>query len=383
MTFLGNPQDAVKMIHIAGTSGKTSTAYYIDALLRAKGYSTGLSVSPHIDVISERAQINSASLNEFEYCQDMTHFLSLVDQSKENLSYFEILVAFAYWEFAKHEVDYAVIETGLGGLLDGTNVVSRHDKVSVITDIGYDHQEILGNTLEQIALQKAGIIVPESHVFMQTQTKEITHAIKSVITTQNASLHIANSAKLDLDLPLFQQRNLALAKYVADYILQQDGNVEIDGGTLQQAAKVHIPARMEEVVYNNCTVILDGSHNPQKLRALVLSVQKKYMIDNVPIMVGFGNNKHGNMHKSLAELRKVSTDIILTKFSDYQDELRAAIDPSFLRQICQSLNFEHVTVIDDPIQAFDALVHKNNGIVMVTGSYYLLNHIRPIVWQKH
>jgi dihydrofolate synthase/folylpolyglutamate synthase len=138
MDYLGNPQNRLSVIHIAGTSGKTSTSYYIAALLHATGKTVGLSVSPHIDTIAERAQIDLRPLEESDYCEQLGIFLELIEKSGIQPSYFEVLVAFMYWLFDRRGVDYAVVEVGLGGLLDGTNVVDRSDKVCVITDIGFD-----------------------------------------------------------------------------------------------------------------------------------------------------------------------------------------------------------------------------------------------------
>lgn len=113
MNFLDNPQNKLKIIHIAGTSGKTSTSYYVASLLHNAGYNVGLTVSPHVDTINERTQINMIPLPEKEYCSYLNEFLDIVDESDIKVSYFEVLVAFAYWVFAKQKVDYAVIEVGL------------------------------------------------------------------------------------------------------------------------------------------------------------------------------------------------------------------------------------------------------------------------------
>src|SRR5688572_10716165 len=123
MDYLGNPQDKLKIIHVAGTSGKTSTCYYSAALLKAAGKKVGLTVSPHVDEINERVQIDLVPMPEEAFCRDMTEFLGLVKKSELEPSYFEVLLAFAYWEFVRHRVEYAVIEVGMGGLTDATNVV--------------------------------------------------------------------------------------------------------------------------------------------------------------------------------------------------------------------------------------------------------------------
>ena len=158
MDVLGNPQDKLPVIHIAGTSGKTSTGYYMAALLKAGGKKAGLTISPHIDSVNERVQIGGSPLPEAEFCSELGNFLEIIRGAGQSPSYFELLYAFALWVFVRRGVDYAVVETGLGGLLDATNVTGRADKVCIITDIGFDHEYVLGSGLAQIAAQKIGIV---------------------------------------------------------------------------------------------------------------------------------------------------------------------------------------------------------------------------------
>src|SRR5574344_2950696 len=164
MEYLGNPQDDLKVIHVAGTSGKTSTTYYIRALLQASSLKTGLTISPHIATIRERIQINGELVEEDSFVDYFNEFYDGVQGFDPKPTFFELVTAFAYWVFKKEKVDYAIIETGLGGRLDATNVVERTDKVSIITPIGFDHTDILGNTLKSIAGEKAEIIQPGSKV---------------------------------------------------------------------------------------------------------------------------------------------------------------------------------------------------------------------------
>src|SRR5690606_38872097 len=119
-------------------------------LLAAAGQKVGMTVSPHVYEVNERVQINTKPLAETQFCRELSRFLNIIQSSGVRPTYFELLVAFAYWEFAEQGVDYAVIEVGLGGLLDGTNVVARDDKVCIITDIGFDHTSVLGKTLSAI-----------------------------------------------------------------------------------------------------------------------------------------------------------------------------------------------------------------------------------------
>ena len=169
LSAVGNPHKKLKTIHIAGTSGKTSTSYYIAALLKASGQRTGMTVSPHVDSITERLQIDGSPVSDDLFCSYLSEFLDLITDVDPQPSYFELMIAFVLWVFARENLDYVVLETGMGGLFDGTNVVTRSDKICVITDIGLDHTQILGNNVEQIAAQKAGIIHKGNHVFTYKQ----------------------------------------------------------------------------------------------------------------------------------------------------------------------------------------------------------------------
>lgn len=384
MEYLGNPQESYKTIHIAGTSGKTSTCYYTAGLLRQAGFKIGHTVSPHVDEVNERAQINLLPLNESEYCAELGKFLDIVQKSKLKLSYFEVTIAFAYWVFAKHNIDYAVVEVGLGGLLDGTNVIKRADKVCIITDIGYDHVEILGHTLEEIAAQKAGIINSHNTVFIKQQAEEVMQVIKRKCASEDAKLHIIadggySNERVLAHLPPFQQRNFGLAKEAVNFVASQHSK-KLTPKQIEEAATTHVPARMEVVKLNDSMVILDGSHNTQKIQALVEGIYGRFpgSIDGA-ILLSLGQNKHRDSKKVIQILRSISDSIVLTSFSKYQDEVRQAIPPRELAQYCESAGYARIEIEEDPVKAFHAAAALDKQLVIVTGSYFLLNHIRPLL----
>jgi dihydrofolate synthase/folylpolyglutamate synthase len=386
MAYLGDPQNKLKIIHIAGTSGKTSTAYYAAALLTAAGYSTGLTVSPHIDQISERAQINLQALPEAEYCHELSEFLDLVDNAKIELSYFEVLVAFAYWLFDRRGVEYAVVEVGLGGLLDGTNVINRSDKLCVITDIGLDHTAILGGTLAKIAYQKAGIIGTNNAVFINDQPDEVVSVIKASCQKQRATLHVLSPEKTSEDvdmlskLPLFQKRNMGLALAAVNYVVKRDHNVIMTSSQIKKAAEVYIPGRMEIVHSKGKTLVLDGSHNEQKIQALVESMASQFSDEDIEILVSFGTNKDPSVVESLQLLRRLGSRIIITKFDSRQDEVRTPIEPALLAEHARKVGFSSIQVEPDYHKALDLLIKGTSQIGLVTGSFYLLHHVREIVF---
>jgi dihydrofolate synthase / folylpolyglutamate synthase len=380
MDFLGNPQNTLRVVHVAGTSGKTSTAYYIAALLQEGGKNVGLSVSPHVDEVNERVQVNLSPLSEQEFCAELSTFLRLVVKSKLKPSYFEVMVAFAYWEFAKLNVDYAVVEVGLGGLLDGTNVISRSDKVCTITDIGLDHTEILGNNLKDITLQKAGIIQPGNEVFMYDQGEVVSKIVKDYCEKQHANLHLfpKNIAIARFTLPLFQQRNLGLAVQVANYVRKRHGGEAVSDSEAGQAAKVTVPARMERFAIGRKTLIVDGSHNAQKLTTLAESAKAMYSSEKLAILTAFVEGPEERWQGGADVLSKLGENVIVTSFAAEQDLPKKSVNPRKVADYIAQTN-PHVTVVADPKEAFEELSKSKQDVLLVAGSFYLLNKIRPLI----
>jgi dihydrofolate synthase / folylpolyglutamate synthase len=373
MAHLGNPQDQVRVIHVAGTSGKTSTAYYAAELLRSAGKTVGLSVSPHIDTVRERTQVNGALIVEPLYLQLMGEFMNLVVESEITVSYFELLVAFSYWVWAKLGLDYAVMEVGLGGLLDATNVVTRSDKVCVITDIGYDHQEILGNTLPLIAAQKAGIILPSNQVFVHQQPEEVMRVFRTTCESVGATLNVVEKATIDRanDLPLFQQRNLPLAYAAVVYAIDEKP-------PLDAVLNLQVPGRMEPLTYKGAQVFLDGSHNSQKIGALVESFKQRYPELSPTLVASFGVGRARYIPENLALLKQLSSRLIATDFSSQQDTKRESVDPEIIAKEADAQGFEQ-RVVSGVLEAVNEAVQMGATTVLVVGSFYALAEIRSLL----
>lgn len=385
MHAIGDPQDTLKIIHVAGTSGKTSTAYFSAAVLHAAGFTVGLTTSPHIDEVNERVQLNLIPLPEKKYCRLLSEFLDIVHETELEPSYFELLMAFAYWVFAREGVDYAVIEVGLGGLLDATNVINREDKVCIITDIGLDHTNVLGSTIELIAVQKAGIIAPGNAVFMQSQVQAVMNVIQEAIGRTNSTLNvIGGNFNNDLDplyeaFPGFQKRNFTLAFATASFTLQRDGHAPLTPQQIHTALGVYIPARMEVVEYDGKTLVMDGSHNEQKIEALVQGMSKRFVYQDIAVLVSFGTLKLPSVLESLKLLRTLSPRIIVTKYTEGQDEKRAALAPEIIAGLAHDAGYTTVITETDPMKAFEKLMADKAPVHLITGSFYLLNHYRALV----
>jgi dihydrofolate synthase/folylpolyglutamate synthase len=381
MTYLDNPQEKLRIVHVAGTSGKTSTAYYVAALLEASGATVGLTVSPHVDEVNERVQINRVPLLETTFCQELTAFLELVEASGIRPSYFELMVAFAFWEFAKLKVDYAVMEVGLGGLLDSTNVVTRTDKVCIVTDIGLDHTDRLGNTLGEIAAQKAGIIQTHNQAFMYQQSDDVMTPVQTRSVSKGAILHVISPKDIMpfADLPIFQQRNFFLAKQAVDFVIKRDSDMELTQEQIQVASQTHIPARMEIFKVSGKTIIVDGSHNSQKLGVLAESIRAKFPEEPIAAVVGFVQDLDERWQRGVDVLIGFADHLVITAFETEQDMPKTSMDPERIAAYCHDKGYAAVGIEHDPKVAFHNLLERSEPILLITGSFYLLNHIRPLL----
>ena len=371
---LGSPQNQIPAIHIAGTSGKGSTAYYATSLLNRAGYTTGTLVSPHIASVAERSLINGQPLPEQEYLHYFQTFANLYIVHNLHLSYFEFLTIFSFWLFKEMGVDYIIIEVGIGGRLDTTNVISRSPTVRVITDIGLDHMELLGNTLTEIAQEKAGIIHQSDSVVMNRQASEIETIIRQRAELQHSQFSIAspvNSEFLKI-LPDFQQRNWTLAYRAVEKRLALNKKPPLPKEALKKSVHITIPGRLEKRNVDGVNIIFDVAHNPQKIRALIDSLRKLYP-DKKPIfVVAFGQNKQSSMAESLAIIDNLAQLTYATTFSANYGKNHRNIPPETIRHVMKSA----VKIEYNPDKALAKAIKKARQLdtyVVVTGSFYLVS----------
>ncbi|MCA9331086.1 hypothetical protein KC957_03480 [Candidatus Saccharibacteria bacterium] len=379
MDVLGNPQDKLRVIHVAGTSGKTSTSQYIAHMLRLTGSTVGLTASPHVNSLLERVQVNDKVVPEQTFCEELSGFLELIKDVAPQPSYYELLVAFAYYYFAKVGVDFTVIETGLGGLHDGTNVAQGRDKLCVITDIGYDHMKVLGHTLPEISAQKAGIIHPGNYVVMFRQAPEIMQVFHSHCHTVGAQLQevrpeLINEFVFDAQMPLYQRRNWTLAWSVYQRLANVYDLPVIQGDTLEQSRQLVIPGRMEIVHQSDQTVLFDGAHNSQKMAAFIASFQELYPGIKPVVLLSVRDRK--DFTDLVEQLFDVAEEIILTSFHVVQDieHRNARLDE--IAQFCEQHGFHDVVVEPDQHQAYLGLIRASGSVKVVTGSFYLIQQIK-------
>ena len=374
LKILGNPQNQIPAIHIAGTSGKGSTAYYATSLLNRAGYTTGTLVSPHIASVAERSLINGQPLPEQEYLHYFQAFANLCVAHSLHLSHFEFLTIFSFWLFKEMEVDYIIIEVGIGGRLDTTNVISRSPTVRVITDIGLDHTELLGNTLTEIAQEKAGIIHQNDLVVMNRQTPDVEVVVQQQTDAQHAQLSIASpvNSKILKILPDFQQRNWTLAYRAVEKRLAMDKKLPLPKEVLEKSVYITIPGRLEKRYVNGVNIIFDVAHNSQKIRTLVDSLRKLYPDKKPVFVVAFGQNKQSSLAESLAIIDNLAQLAYATTFSANYGKNHRNVPPENIRHVMKSaVEIEH-----NPNKALEKAIKKARQLdtyVVVTGSFYLVS----------
>jgi dihydrofolate synthase / folylpolyglutamate synthase len=390
--YLDNPQQKFKSIHIAGTNGKGSVSHMLAAILQTAGYKTGLYTSPHLKDFRERIKINGEMVSE-EFVTDFTGIIKAAIEEIEP-SFFEVTVAMAFDYFAEQHVDIAVIETGLGGRLDSTNIINP--EVAVITNIGWDHMNLLGDSLEKIALEKAGIIKQNIPVVIGQIIPQTKSVFEKVAAGKNAPLSIASQIreamnwqwdkhelvvevatqhKTDhkiyrLDLPgIYQVKNLLTVLEVCSHLQQKGWNINdehIHKG-LQHAKKLTGLHGRWEIINHSPVVALDVAHNADGIQQLTEQIELTAHT-NVHIILGMVKDK---------ELEKILT--LLPHSATYyftQAHIPRAIDAHLLQAKAREAGLQG-NVYADVNTAIATAKNKagKNDLIIVCGSVFLVGEV--------
>ncbi len=402
LELLGNPQEQVKVIHIAGTSGKGSTSFLISRLLQSQGLRTGLCLSPHVIDIRERFQVNTALPSEailISYFNRMLPSIHQVDQSEfGSLTYFELAIGLAFFLFAGEGVDYAIMETGIGGLYDSTNSVMNREKIVVLTRIGRDHMETLGRRLPEIAFQKASIIHPSNRVIALSQRPSVNAGIRRIAEQNKAPVmwirrrenfvirdfsksgevfdfrlrhpdHVVKRLSLSL-LGRYQAENGSLALACLFTCADRDGFSLDEAAMRMTLATAELPGRMQFFRFQGQEVVLDGAHNEQKMRGFtkelrtLLPGQKFFFI----VLV----KEHGL--GVLDILLPIASGIAVVFLqSEHKVPFPAA---KKITRFFRARQFERFSLIDRSAESLARVMTQHHGQqVVITGSFYLLAHV--------
>jgi len=390
-----NPHLKAKTVHIAGTKGKGSTAAMVASVLTAAGYRTGLYTSPHLIDIRERMRVDERLISKADFMRHVGKLKPEVEAVNNKASYgrlttFELLTALGFMYFADKQVDFQVVEVGLGGRLDATNVVKP--EVCAITTLGLDHTDVLGDTLAQIASEKAGIIKPGVPVVSARLEPEAAEVIQMFCRRNNARLirvgaDIAYSSRGEEDgvqsleirgrlgayeaaLPLrgrFQQENAAVAVGILE-VLAEKGFKVSSGSVKEGLGKVRWPGRFQ-VIRRRPTVVIDGAHNPQAARELRLATEE-FLVRRKPgrriLVIGMSSDK--DCQTVGGELAPLFDTVIATRSRHPRALAVETLAAEFARLGCE------VETADSVAEALRLAVElaQNDGFVCATGSLFIV-----------
>jgi len=394
---LGNPQDSFRSIHVAGTNGKGSVCAFMESALREQGYTTGLFTSPYIQVFNERIRISNINVEDEVFAKVATKVRKTAEDMHADgypaASFFELLTAIAFKIFANSNVEIAIIETGVGGTLDSTNVIEP--VISVITSIGYDHMNILGNSIDEIASRKGGIIKVNTPIIISPQTYDEAYAVllniakdknAPLFTTDKANIRIDaigfDGAKFNFDysgiktdikttLVGYHQVENAACAFLALCVLTQYTDVKLTPASiLDGISKTKWIARLE-VVSKEPLVIIDGAHNENAAKSLVRTIND--FIPSGKVNIIFGVMQRKNYIAIAKQLKKISKIIYTVSLNDEK-----SVDGL---ELAKELNEESIKAVNigDFESTYRTLKEQNDAPILICGSLYLAGMVKNTI----
>ncbi|WP_373598942.1 bifunctional folylpolyglutamate synthase/dihydrofolate synthase [Paraclostridium bifermentans] len=400
LELLGNPQENLKIIHVAGTNGKGSTCSFISSILKESGYKVGLYTSPFLETFTERIRVDGENIPEEEVAKIVALIKEKIEiMVKDGYSYpteFEIVTAMAFYYYNQKEVDFVALEVGLGGRYDATNVIDK-PLASVITSISLDHTGILGDTLAKIAFEKGGIIKEGCPTIVYPQNKEAENVIKNIcdevkstyiecnfkdinikesnINFQKYDCIIGGKEYKDLEIKLIgdhQVNNSVLALNVINYINSKE-NLNINEESIRHGLKeTKWPGRIEKIK-EEPMVIIDGAHNEEGATSLANSIDKYFEDKNKILVIGMLEDKDIS---SVLDLLIPRFNKVITTTPDNP----RSIDANKLTEKIEKYNVEVEckSKIEDAVRGALKVASKND-VIICAGSLYMIGNIRTIV----
>lgn len=400
LEYLGNPERDLKLIHIAGTNGKGSTTSMITEILMGAGYKVGMYTSPFIEEFEERIQINRNNIPKETLADLMDEVKEAVDKVIEggynHPTEFEIITVLMLLYFKKENIDFGVIEVGLGGRLDSTNVINPI--LQVITSISFDHTNLLGNTIEEIAGEKAGIIKNGIPTVIYPQQEEALKVIKDKCSEMDSELYIADDNNLRFISVINEDKPYQLLRYDCDkeinillpllgehqimnlsvvikviYILNKKNITNISIETIVESIKnVSWKGRLE-VLSTDPYVVIDGAHNIQGIETLSRNIKKYFKYNNLYLILGILADK------DVEEMVKVITPMAKKVYAVTPNSVRAELAGDLKNEIIKYNS--NCNSYDDYEEAYiEALSDAGkNDIILASGSLYMIGDMRKII----
>lgn len=387
---IGDPHQGLRCIHVAGTNGKGSTAAMLSSVLRRCGFRTGLYTSPHLVRFTERFRIDDREVSVRRILDVFQKIRRVLDEV-EPPTFFEMVTAMGLLYFAEEKVDWAVMEVGMGGRLDATNVITP--KVSVITNVSLEHQEYLGNTVAAIAREKAGIVKNGVPVITGVSQPTALGVVKAECLRREAPLYCLGKdfrVRRNSDLTFrykgmkrhgpslrlnlvghHQVRNAGLALASLE-VLDRDGHVAWNPSAIAEGlASVHWPARLE-ILDRQPLVILDGAHNPNGAEALKRAIEEDFAHRRVHLVLGIMADK--DIAGMLKRLLPIADTAVFT-----QPRYARAANPERLRELAGPY-LKHYEIISEPALAIERArsLAGPDDLICITGSLYFAGEVKEI-----
>jgi dihydrofolate synthase / folylpolyglutamate synthase len=397
---LDNPQDKIRTVHIAGTKGKGSTSAMTAAMLESQGLKVGVYTSPHLIDLRERIAINGTRISADEFAKYVRHLEPILKKLKPLPTYFDVLTAIAFQYFADKKVDIAIIETGLGGRLDSTNVIKP--EVSAITSISMDHMNQLGHTLPKIAAEKAGIFKPGVPALTVTQAPEVEAVLKRIAGEVGAPLDICgssiefsyrfeasrmggrqyrvclttNNSKFEhITVPLYgehQAINCGLAMAIIDRLKTRGLPID-DGKAMEGLSKAAIQGRME-IVKEVPKIMVDAAHNAASVDALMRAIGQHVPYDSLVVIFGCCSDK--DVEGMLGRIASGADKVIFTKVNS----IRSANPHELAMRYSET--YGKMAQVADSLETALSIAYRavtKEDLICITGSFYLVGEAKRLI----
>lgn len=395
--LMGNPERNLKFIHIAGTNGKGSTSALISSVLISEGYRVGIYTSPYIERFTERIKINDTEISESEVADTINEMLPLInvliEEGLDHPTEFEIITAAALKYFEAKEVDFVVLEVGLGGRFDATNIVTP--LLSVITTISFDHMNILGDTLEKIAYEKAGIIKENTPVVVYPQEKNAMDVIIKICNEKNAKIYYVSDMVYEMiidteDGIIFNatgvrkyknikirllgehQLHNCLTALKSIEVMREKGYQIKDESIYNGFENAKWPGRFE-IMKSYPYIVLDGGHNIQGIKSLVAASKKYFNSKKIRIVCGMLKDK--NYEEMIKELTLIAKEFITVTPNNSR-----ALTSVELKKVIEDLGFSAISAksIKEAVD-IGLKITKEDEVLLFCGSLYMIGEARTII----
>ena len=391
---LGDPQKKYKVIHVGGTNGKGSVCKFLESVLSSSGYNVGVYTSPHLQHISERIIVGDNRITDDELILIVNKIKPIVDEmlEKETIpTFFEVFTGIAFQYFRDKNVDFAVVEVGLGGRYDATNIVDP--VISIITNVTLEHQNILGKNIEDIAFEKAGIIKNNVPVITASKGSAL-KVIEDTAKEKNASISTIGEKNWKRLNNCIDNQEFLIKCFLKDYSvrtsmmgehqgenisltlvaiekLQINGTYITDTSIIEGIEKTVNPGRMEIINYEPL-VLLDGAHNKAGMKTLVYTLKNDFEYNRLIVVLGILSDK--DVISMLSMIAPLTTFFVITKSNNER-----ACDPNTLKRMIEKLGYENEVVVKERIP--DALeysksIAKKGDFICITGSLFTVGEAR-------